>query len=154
MVLTVRTRETSGLHDHLGFWLRLVSNQVSDTFRQRLEVAGCTVTEWVALRTLLDADATHASLVSALGMTKGAVSKVVARLEARSLVMRKPGGDRRSHALSLTSRGRALVPELARLADENDTAFFGPLTSAQRRTLLGLLRGLARTHRIHAVPVD
>ncbi len=146
-------REISGLDDHLGFWLRLVSNQVSDTFRKRLEAAGCSVTEWVAMRTLHDAPATHAALVSALGMTKGAVSKVVVRLEARGLVARRPGDDRRSQALSLTAKGRTLVPELARLADENDTAFFGPLTAAQRRALLRTLRELAATHRIETIPV-
>lgn len=150
----MRARRISGLHDHLGFWLRLVSNQVSDSFRRRLEAAGCTVTEWVALRTLHDAPAPHAALVTALGMTKGAVSKVVDRLETRGLVTRRTGEDRRSQALSLTAKGRALVPELAQLADENDAVFFGPLTAAQRRALLRTLKALAATHRIDTLPVD
>jgi DNA-binding MarR family transcriptional regulator len=33
--------------------------------------------------------------------------------------------DRRQQILSLTARGRALVPRLARLADDNDAHFFG-----------------------------
>jgi DNA-binding MarR family transcriptional regulator len=51
-------------------------------FQQLLEQKGVTVTEWVALRTLWSQDVTtHAELIDALGMTKGAASKVVSRLE-------------------------------------------------------------------------
>ena len=76
----------SPLDAHLGFWLRFVSNHVSARFSQLVEDEGCTVTEWVALRTLFDkTQTTHAELIQALGMTKGAASKVVTRLEEKGL---------------------------------------------------------------------
>ena len=112
---------TDPLHAHLGFWLRLVSNQVSGRFRQLLEEQGSSVSEWVALSALSrQSGTTHADLIRALGMTKGAASKIVSRLEAQGLARRQQASDgSRTQVLSLTPRGRALVPRLAALADQN-----------------------------------
>src|SRR6185312_314737 len=95
----------SPLEAHLGFWLRFVSNHVSSRFQQLLESKGVTVTEWVALRTLWSQDeTTHAELIRALGMTKGAASKVVSRLEEKGLAGRQlADGRAREQSLSLTA---------------------------------------------------
>ncbi len=148
----------SPLEAHLGYWMRFVSNQVSAWFQQAVEASGVSVTDWVALRTLLDADdgdnpATHATLTQALGMTKGAVSKVVARLEDKGLVARADAlQDARSHTLSLTPAGRALVPVLAAKADANDEQFFGHLPAAERQRLARLLQEMVRLHQWQEVP--
>ena len=142
----------SPLEAHLGYWLRFVSNQVSAGFQQAVEASGVSVTDWVALRTLFDAEgadnpATHATLTQSLGMTKGAVSKVVARLEDKGLVARTDAlQDARSHTLSLTPAGRALVPVLAAKADANDEQFFGHLPAAERQRLAHLLQEMVRRH--------
>jgi hypothetical protein len=47
----------SGLQDHLGYWLRYVSNQVSHGFSLKLAAREVTVAEWVMLRELYDQDA-------------------------------------------------------------------------------------------------
>lgn len=145
----------SPLEAHLGFWLRSVSNHVSGRFRRLLEERGVTVTEWVALRLLMDQPATtHASLIRALGMTKGAASKLVSRLEERGLVGRALAeGSARDQCLTLTDAGRRLVPKLARLADENDAHFFGHLEAKQRAQLQSLLQELVRKHRLHDLPL-
>lgn len=146
---------SSPLDAHLGFWLRRVSNRVSGRFREAVEEAGSSVTEWVALRQLYDERiSSHASLMAALGMTKGAVSKIVSRLEARGLVERKAREGARGQALELTSAGRRLVPRLARIADRNDEAFFACLGERRRADLLATLRDLADAHRMDGVPVD
>lgn len=149
----------SPLEAHLGYWMRFVSNQVSAEFQQAVEASGVSVTDWVALRTLFDADsggestATHATLTQALGMTKGAVSKVVARLEDKGLVARAGApSDARSHTLSLTPAGRALVPVLAAKADANDEKFFGHLPAAERQRLARLLQEMVRRHQWLEVP--
>ena len=49
---------------------------------------------------------------------------------------------RRSLRLSLTEAGRALVPVLIRVADDNDAAYFGVLPPAWRAALVQLLRQL------------
>ncbi|MBL8581051.1 MAG: hypothetical protein JNL61_02340 [Rhizobiaceae bacterium] len=69
---------------------------------------------------------------------------------------RGPGapGDRRFQALALTAQGKALVPELAALADANDAEFFGHLPPEERHLLELKMRELARRHDLHSAPVD
>jgi DNA-binding MarR family transcriptional regulator len=143
------------LEAHLGFWLRFVSNQVSTRFQQQLEAQGVTVTEWVALRTLWDGSETgHADLIQALGMTKGATSKVVSRLEEKGLAERRfPQGNARDQTLVLTAPGRALVPLLAALADANDEHFFGHLSAPERRALMSVMQSLVQHHQMKDIPV-
>ena len=144
----------SPLEAHLGFWLRFVSNHVSTRFRQQLESRGVTVTEWVALRTLWAGKGTrHSQLIQALGMTKGAASKVVSRLEDKGLAERRlPRGNHRDQALVLTASGRALVPRLAALADANDEHFFGHLGAPQRRVLMSAMQALVEHHQLKDIP--
>ena len=135
------------LEAHLGFWLRFVSNHVSSRFQQLVLAEGVTVTEWVALRTLWARTETrHADLIEALGMTKGAASKVVTRLEEKGLAQRQfSEGNARDQALTLTRAGRLIptliewdqdVPPLSQLLDEVDRAravaaqALGPATSS------------------------
>lgn len=144
------------LDAHLGFWLRLVSNQVSLRFQQGLEAEGVSVAEWVALRLLYDqAPARPAQLIQTLGMTKGATSKLVTRLEDKGLARRiELPGRAREQALALTPRGRALVPRLAARADANDAHFFGHLPAPQQRALMRALQDLARHHGLQDPPTD
>lgn len=152
--MTVIDPPAAPLDAHLGFWLRFVSNHVSARFRQRVEEEDITVTEWVALRALYDRPlTTHSALIQALGMTKGAASKVVSRLEHKGLARRDPVPDRpREQALSLTSKGRALVPKLAALADENEAHFFGHLHACERQQLAKTLQELVARHGFKEVP--
>ena len=82
-----------------------------------------------------------------MGMTKGAVTKLADRLIAKSLLLRRPDpDDARAQTLALTPAGERLVPALAAIADENDRAFFGALTGAERKALEKTLRRLAGHH--------
>jgi DNA-binding MarR family transcriptional regulator len=151
-----RTAPAAPLEAHLGFWLRFVSNHVSARFEALLEERGVTVTEWVALRTLLDqSEASHAALIRALGMTKGAASKVVSRLEEKGLARRRQvDGRGREQLLVLTPKGRALVPRLAGLADDNDEHFFGHLGAARRDAAMKLMQSLVKHHQLKEVPTS
>jgi DNA-binding MarR family transcriptional regulator len=144
------------LDSHIGYWMRMVSNQVSGEFKRLLAARGVSVAEWVALRRLFDvAGTTHGELVEALGMTKGAVSKVVHSLERMKLVSRSPDrADARSESLSLTASGRTLVPKLARTADRNEAHFFGHLSATERTRLRAMLTALARHHRFDETPIE
>ncbi len=146
----------SPLEAHLGFWLRFVSNHVSIRFQQLLEERGVTVTEWVALRTLWSQDeTTHAALIQALGLTKGAASKVVSRLEEKGLAVRQLAeGRAREQSLRLTAAGKSLVPKLATLADANDTHFFGHLSVRERRALTQAMQALVQHHELKDIPTD
>lgn len=148
------TSKASPLESHLGFWLRFVSNQVSSRFESLLAEHDITVTEWVAMRSLYGRmDATHAELINALGMTKGAASKVISKLEAKGFAERQLSKDSlREQVLLLTEAGNKLVPILAAMADENDAHFFGHLTDLQRQSLMTLMQELVIHHRLKQVP--
>ena len=143
-----QNKSASKLDDHVGYWLRFVSNHVSQAFTRKVEARGVTVAEWVLLRAMLEAGAVNPSqLAERLGMTRGAISKLIERVSQKGLVTRSAAGsDRRFQTVQLTAAGKKLVPVLARLADENDQEFFGHLTSAQKSQLQTLLQDLVRRH--------
>lgn len=146
----------SDLDAHLGYWLRFVSNHVSQAFAGRLQGKGVTVAEWVAMRRLFGEGGVAPSLLAdRIGMTRGAITKLADRLIDKGLVVRRADPqDGRAQTLALTARGRALVPELASLADDNDTEFFRPLTVQERRVLRQLLERLVEQNELKVVPVD
>ena len=146
----------SALEAHLGYWLRLVSNQVSHGFRLRVEKRGVTVAEWVVLRKLMDLGPSAPSQVAqALGLTRGAISKLNERLAEKGLIeIAASESDRRQQVVSLTRQGKALVPQLAALADENDAACFGVLEPKARAELRALLSRLIEAHGWAGTPID
>lgn len=149
-------RQPSHLQAHLGYWLRLVSNAVSQSFARKVEAKGVTVAEWVVLRALYDVERIKPSLLAErIGVTKGAVSKLADRLIQKDLVVRDANADdKRAHALCLKASGRALVPKLAALADQNDELFFGVLASGERGELERLLRKIVSARELKNVPTD
>ena len=146
----------SDLEDHLGYWLRYASNQVSQAFARKVLAREVTVAEWVTLRVLFEHEALAPSvLADRLGMTRGAISKLVDRLVAKALVTRTTDErDRRYQELAITAAGRALVPELALLADQNDAEFFGHLTASDRAAMTRIMQDIVRRHGLRGSPVD
>jgi DNA-binding MarR family transcriptional regulator len=138
----------SALESHLGYWLRCVSNHISHAFSQKVEAKGVTVAEWVVLRTLYQAEnANPSELAASLGMTRGAISKLVDRLCAKKLASKNSeGSDQRYQTIRLTSKGEKLTPLLAQLADQNEREFFGHLDSKQIADATRLMRGLVEKH--------
>lgn len=147
--------QASQLTDHLGYWLRLVSNHVSHAFAAKVAARGVTVAEWVVLRALYDGPAAPSRVADSLGMTRGAITKLADRLIAKALVARRPSAeDGRAQTLALTAKGAKLVPELAALADENDAAFFGALTATERKTLERLMKRMPARFHMTAAPTE
>lgn len=144
------------LTDHLGYWLRFVSNHVSQAFARKVESHGVTVAEWVLLRQLWDEEALAPSrLAERMGMTKGAISKLAERLIAKSLLVRAADPqDAWAQTLALTPAARTLVPELAALADVNDAEFFDHLRPDDRAALLRILRGSVEKRGLKSPPVE
>lgn len=145
----------SPLEAHIGYWMRNLSNHVSRSFERKLESHDMSVAEWVVLRILFDGHASPSHLAKQIGMTKGAISKIIDRLEAKGLVQIEPGTqDRRSQTVGLSQTGHSLVPSLAKLADQNDVEFFGHLDDGQRQSLLNLLRELSDHAHLTSIPTN
>ena len=144
----------SRLTDHLGYWMRMVSNHVSFSFARGLEGKDVTVAEWVMMRELhAAAPMAPNRLAERMGMTRGAISKLADRLVAKGLVTRcDDPSDGRAQRLDLSEAGSLLLPELARLADENDAAAFDCLTAEERDQLDRLLKKIAGAHGLKNSP--
>ena len=155
-----KARETativSDLKQHVGFWMRFVSNHVSHAFAHKLLSRGVTVAEWVVLREMYGHEAMAPSVLADLtGMTRGAASKLVDRLVVKKLITRKERrDDRRFQAIALTPAGRHLIPALGELADQNDSEYFARLSKNERATLLEILKKLTKAHDLRALPTE
>jgi DNA-binding MarR family transcriptional regulator len=121
-------------------------------------VSGVTVAEWVVLREMYKSreGTTLPSTVADLtGLTRGAVSKLISRLLDKGLVTRKEStSDRRYQDIALTKSAVALVPKLAKLADENDSEFFKVLSKTERETLKEILKRIVTLHKLTRMLID
>jgi DNA-binding MarR family transcriptional regulator len=146
----------SALEAHLGYWLRLVSNEVSRAFERALHERDISVAEWVAINQLAAGTGlTPATLAASMGMTRGAVSKVLDKLGSKKLISRALSSlDSRVQLLSLTERARRILPRLTEVADGNDGHFFSALDPEEKTALRNVLRKLAGLHRIARIPLE
>lgn len=149
-------KKASALTEHLGYWMRQVSNHVSHSFARKLEGKGVTTAEWVLMRVLFDVEALAPSRIAEqMFMTRGAISRLADRLIEKDMVIRAENpDDKRAHTLSLSKEGRRLVPELARIADENDQAHFRDLTAAERARMEAMLKRIVERQGFRGLPVD
>jgi len=146
----------SDLEHHLGYWLRFVSNHVSYSFRDRIAAYDVTVAEWAALRSIRNrAPCTLNELARQIGIDAGTTSRLVDRLIRKKLATRKvASSDRRAVKLELTEAGRALVPKLAKEADENDDRFFRRLPKEDREHLLRITKNFVKMHGLTEKPTS
>lgn len=144
----------SRLEDHLGYWLRKLSNHVSAGFAARLEKHAVSVPQWVVMRILYDEKSLPLKEIAArVGVDQGALSRMIDRMNAAGWTTRvEDQEDRRRVEISLTKQGRALVPKLAREADENERLLFGGLPPAQREAFERTLRALIRSGALDSSP--
>ena len=126
----------------LGYRLRLAQQAVFRDFGQ-------TVSELppgrVGILLLIDANpgVTQSRLAQAVGLDRSTMVGVLHGLEARALVERQRGEDRRTNGLWLTRGGRALVVGLKRRIRAHERRVAARLTAQEREHLLALLEKLA-----------
>ncbi len=144
------------LTDHLGYWLRQVSNHVSHGFARKLASKDVTVAEWGVMRVLYGREPAPPSHVAEeMGLTRGAITKLADRLIAKDLMIRESDPeDGRAQTLRLTTKGARFVPELAALADANEAECFAHLSSDERRALFRVLKMTAARLGLTAAPID
>ncbi|CAN2535564.1 MAG TPA: MarR family transcriptional regulator [Methylosinus sp.] len=146
----------SQLTDHLGYWLRQVSNHVSHGFARKLADKDVTVAEWGLMRILYGKEPSAPSrLADEMGLTRGAVTKLADRLVGKALVIREASkDDGRGQTLKLTAKGAKFVPELAALADKNEVECFAHLSDDDRRALQRILAETVARLGLAKMPLD
>ena len=137
---TLRPGPLPGL---LGYRLRLAQQAVFRDF-------GATVSELspgrVGILLLIEANpgVTQSRLAHAVGLDRSTLVGVLHALQARELLERRRGDDRRTNGLWLTRGGRALVAGLKRRIRAHERRVAAALTAKERGQLLALLEKLAR----------
>jgi len=126
----------------LGYRLRLAQQAV---FRDFGESVSDLPPGRVGILLLVDANpgVTQSRLARAVGLDRSTLVGVLHALEARELVERRRGEDRRTNGLWLTRSGRALVASLKRRIRVHERRVAARLTPAERAQLLALLEKLA-----------
>lgn len=143
------------LEKHIGYWLRMVSNQVSGSFVKALSFYNISVAEWVVLNLLKEQTRTPATLAAGMGMTRGATSKILDKLVKKTLIYRTGSVvDKRSQDVCLSEDGLKIFPELLRIADENDFRFFGHLSEDEKLKIISLLHHVMSRNEWNKIPIN
>lgn len=144
------------LEQHLGYWLRFVSNHVSSSFAKKLEAYDLSVADWVVLNLLNEQSQLSSSeIAKTLGLTRGAVSKLLDRLCFKEFIVRKESKkDRRYQEIGLSDAGKTLLPRLIEIADQNDQEFFGHLTQEDQQSLIATLKEIVFLQKIPHQPIQ
>lgn len=144
------------LETHLGYWLRRVSNHVSGAFARALQARHTSVAEWVVMcHVQARPGITSGEIAEKLRLTRGGVSKIIDKLEAKRWIVRSTNAkDGRVQLLSPTRQGSRILPQLAEIANQNDREFFEGLDAGERATLRRLLGKLVAFHQIREVPIE
>ena len=139
------THAVLDLEHFLPYRLSVLSNRISQTIADRYaERFGIGVTEWRVIAVLGRYPGLPANGVAErTAMDKVAVSRAVARLLERGLLVRGThDDDRRRSVLELSDAGYAVHDEVAPLALEYERKLLAPLTVDERAELDRLLHKL------------
>ncbi len=87
---------------------------------------------------------TQSRLADAVGLDRSTMVGVIDALEARDLIERRRGSDRRTNGLWLTRAGRAFVARLKSRIEVHERRVAAHLTPGERDQLLALLEKLGQ----------
>ena len=104
---------------------------------------GLTIPEWRVLAVISQQDAVAArDVVARTPMDKMAVSRAVASLEAKKLILRERAEDRRVAALKLSPKGKDVFERVSAIALSYERALLGARSGEERRALAAALERL------------
>ncbi len=139
--------ETAARADCSCLRLRMAARRVTQMYDRHLEPAGLTITQFGLLgHVSLMGEPTVGGLAELLAMDPTTLTRNLAPLQARGLVMSEPDpDDRRVRRLTLTDAGRAALDRAAPLWTEAQARLAERLGAEDARTLNAMLdRALAK----------
>ena len=127
----------------LGYRLRLAQQAVFRDFARSIPEAS---PGRVGILLLIDANpgVTQSRLAQAVGIDRSTMVGVLHALQARELIERRRGEDRRTNGLWLTRTGRTVVASLKQRIRIHERRVASRLSTADRAQLLALLEKLAQ----------
>ena len=126
----------------LGYRLRLAQQAVFRDFARAIPEAS---PGRVGILLLIEANpgVTQSRLAHAVGLDRSTMVGVLHALEARELIERRRGEDRRTNGLWLTRAGRDLVASLKQRIRIHERRVASRLSAGERAQLIALLEKLA-----------
>ena len=139
---TQQTLKPGPLAGLLGYRLRVAQQAVFRDFAREIPEAS---PGRAGILLLIDANpgVTQSRLAQAVGIDRSTLVGVLHALEARDLVERRRGEDRRTNGVWLTRPGRTLVASLKQRIRVHERRVASALTPAELAQLLQLLEKLA-----------
>jgi len=134
--------------NYLPYLLARASQVVSGEFHESLKQWGLSVPEWRVLACLVDQEGLAVTELAAMSIMKQPrLTKLLDRMEAQNLVLRRPDArDRRRVLIHPTPEGRARVAPVLEAAKTHEAGILAPFTSDERALIkhaLDLLIGRA-----------
>ncbi|MBV9561762.1 MAG: MarR family transcriptional regulator [Bradyrhizobium sp.] len=144
-VVTAHAGLTLDLDRYVPALVTFIANKLSNSATARYQREfGVNVTEWRIMALLAIEPGIPASRIcSVIGFNKGPVSRALAAMESRGLIAIRTGAnDGRTHAISLTARGRATHDKVIMAALDRERRLLSCLSRDERELLIDLLRRL------------
>ena len=147
MAEEAKTLTLAQMHASPGYFIRRAHQLSTAAFADVTRESGLTSIQFaalVAINNVSDADAATVSDIISIDRTT--VGQVLARLEARGLLVRKhPASDRRRKSLNLTAAGKAKIAEVSALIGAVEERIVGMLSDRERTMLKQLMNKMANT---------
>lgn len=134
------------LHNSYTFWISRLANVMQEEFNKRLQEEDVSWPQWMVINVLHHGlAATPATIADSIGVDRSAVTRLLDRLEKKSLVQREHDKiDRRSVKVALTAEGRQMVAQLNAQAAEHQNHFLNSLHSTEHRAFKGCIQRMLR----------
>ena len=134
--------DTTFLESLLGYNARRAALTIIEVFLDRMSVYGLRPVDFSLLSLVShNPGITSRQLCSTLGILPPNLVKLVADLDKRGLLQRKPHPtDGRAIGLHLTADGRKMVRDAEATARDLEDGVAAPLTAQERETLMALLQ--------------
>jgi DNA-binding MarR family transcriptional regulator len=134
---------TLDLERYVPAFVTFIANKLSKSATALYQKKfGVNVTEWRIMSLLaIEPGIPAARICHVIGFDKGPVSRTLAAMEKRGLVaIRSDPNDGRTHAISLTAKGRAIHDKVIVAALERERRLLSCLTKDEQEALIDLLR--------------
>src|SRR5258708_4752285 len=136
---------TLDLNRYVPAFITFIANKLSNSATALYQRNfGVNVTEWRIMSLLaIEPGIPAARICNVIGFDKGPVSRNLSVLQKRGLVViRTAPDDGRTHAISLTARGRAVHDKVIAAALERERRLLSCLKKEEREILIDMLRRL------------
>lgn len=143
------------LHNSFTYWISRLSSLMQEQFNQQLKEEEVTWPQWMVLNVLQQGLAkTPAGIAENIGIDRSAITRLLDRLEKKSLINREHDKlDRRSVNVHITDNGSELMSKLNQAAKAHQEHFLSSLHATEYRSFKGNLQKMLRLGGVDSLPL-